>query len=91
MIFATPIKGSHMWRNPVTNQEFPIQGVNPNSQLIAIHPDDRVEVMDAPTSMGARSLKNQLDSEQYAKMTEGLNPEDAAQQYAKFIMEEFLK
>lgn len=90
MIFATPIEGSHMWKNPVTGRSFPVQNVNPRSQMVALHPD-RVEVMDAPTSFGKDSLKNQLNSDQYEKMTKGMDPEKAAQQYAQFVMEEFMR
>ena len=90
MIFATPIKGSHMWKNPVTGVSFPVQGVDYRKQMVAIKPDG-VEVMEAPASFGRDSLKNQLDSDQYSKMTEGIDPEEAAQQYAKFVLEEMMQ
>lgn len=89
MIFATPVKGTHMWENPVNGKQFPVQGVDFRKTMVGITPDG-VEVMDAPQSLGRDSIKNQLDSEQYRKMTEGIEPEQAAQQYAAYVLEEMM-
>jgi len=91
MLFAIPTSDRNQnWMHPITGRQFPITDANPKTELVALLPEGGYEVMPAPPSMGKETYRNQLDSNQWKEMTRGMDPRDASDQYAKYILTEMM-
>ena len=91
MLFGIPEGGaSQNFMHPLTGKSFRITDADYTKDLVSFKPEGGYEVMPAPKIIGETARKNQLTVKQYKSMTQDMDPEDAAQQYEAYLLEQML-
>lgn len=91
MLFGIPKgKGSNEFMHPLTGKMFKIMDADFRKDLVSFKEEGGYEVMPAPDMIGEMAHKNQLTVDQYKSMTEGMEPEVAAQEYGQFLLEQMM-
>ena len=90
MRIAMPVNNTGLWADPVTGQERRILDANPTKDLVEILPDGDYRLHPLPKIMGPSSAFDQMYYKEFKENTRNINPEKAAMQYSRYILEEMM-
>ena len=90
MKFALPVNNTGLWADPISGKESELLDANPKKDLVEILPDGNYRLHPLPKIMGPSSAYDQMYYKEFKENTRNINPEKAAEQYSRYILEEMM-